>query len=350
MLALAAEPQESGLVTLRVGVPTAAGSLADIAADGASGLCTSSPGRITCPATESVTFRFGLDGPYSLVGDVVLAPGDSGVAFVLTPEQKSSLDAMISASTDAALPADRRRALGELRAWTWSVSIGTLPPDSPLPVPHGWVANIADDPDPTVRRVLVDVLRDLRDPDGTYRQEASDALFALADDRDKRVKVAATATLAFASKQGIVAPLQAWAHAVDRAAKPDAAGKASAITLAKLHGYVDPHDVDVPAALAIVLEHHPEQTWKVWGAWRKEVPLKEDWALTLLTTTTSLHQGLLKQWAKAEPDKFAALIERWEPGEPHSTRYDVIREWLTDTNSPVVRAALDLPPVKAGSR
>ena len=77
----------AGTATLHVGVHREAGDVYDIAVDGAAGLCTASPTRISCPADDPVTFRWGPGGDWALVGATQVAPEEVGVAFVLATEE-----------------------------------------------------------------------------------------------------------------------------------------------------------------------------------------------------------------------------------------------------------------------
>ncbi|MBW2257010.1 MAG: hypothetical protein JRI25_20790, partial [Deltaproteobacteria bacterium] len=83
---LAATAAEGGApVTLRVGIHVEAGTVYDIAADGADGLCSAGPSWLRCPASGPVQFRWGpgASSGWELSGDTVLEPGETGVAWVL---------------------------------------------------------------------------------------------------------------------------------------------------------------------------------------------------------------------------------------------------------------------------
>lgn len=330
-------------VTLWVGVPVEAGDVWDIVAEGATGTCQVGPSRLTCPATGLVTFRWGPDDDRMIVGQFALAPGERGLAWALTEQERADLDRWRTDALGAEDALTRKDALYALRPWTWQAT-GPLPATSPPPIPAGFLAAAARDREWTVRRALVELCRDVRDPDGALEQELFDVLASLTDDPDRRVAKAASAAMAAAARTDRVPAEQAWERAYAAVADPGPAGRSAALTLAKL-GVVLPAGgaVDPESAVARTLATHPEQAWRVWAGWKDSVQYHDDWVRTLLATTVSLNQGLVKHWAKYDADHLARAIASWEPAAPHSERFRVLGRWLAETPNDELRTALELP-------
>jgi hypothetical protein len=314
-------------VTLRVGVHRDAGGIVGVAADGAAGQCAVNAASLSCPALGPVTFRWGPSDGYELVGDAVLEPGQTGTAFVLRPEDAATLDRLRS-DVLADDPLVRRAAVEALHEWTWAAGYGPLPSTGPVPVPPGWLLERLDDRDWRVRRALVDVSRDFRDHE--REAEVEEVLLALAADRNPKVRRAGLAALGAASREDLVDPIAAWERALAAVEETGGRGRAAAGTLAKLSTVLDAPQVDPVVAVERTLAYHPEQAWRVWGAWRNEVPLRRDWLELLLKTTHGLHRGLLRDWAARDPAGLQAVVQAWEPTEPHSDRWRVIQLWIAD--------------------
>jgi hypothetical protein len=313
----------------------------DVAADGAAGQCLLSLSRLTCPATDPVTFRWGPGGDWALHGDTVLAPGGSGVAFVLDPVSKAALDGATAEAEHAADPIVRREAIEALQAWTWRSAGGPLPSTAPVPLPDGWLLARSDDGDWRVRRAVVDLATWMRDERRAAEVEAT--LQKLADDRNPKVKKAAIASLSRAARADMVNAIDAWEVAMEGVHEPNARGRAAAGSLARLSTELTAEEVDPVAAVEVLLHEKPEQAWRVWAAWRDDVPFRDDWVLLLFRETNGLHRGLVRTWAERNPKELAAAVTAWEPSAPHSERYDVLAAWLSDTDDPALRAALGLP-------
>ncbi len=324
-------------VTLQIGVHREAGGLVNVATDGAAGQCSLGPSSITCPATGPVAFRWGPNPSgtgfqptaerWSIVGDTTLAPGSTGLAFVLRPGDAALLDSLRAQVSDDD-PLIRRAAIEALHEWTWSAGYGPLPSTAPVPVPAGWLLEGASDPDWRVRQAMIHVCRDFRDRE--REPEIEECLLSLASDPHRKVQRAAIAALGGASREGLIDPLDAWKRATDSVPEAGSRGRAASATLARLSTELEADQVDPVSAIELVIAHHPEQAWRVWGAWRDEVPLRRDWLLQLLTTTSGLHRGLLRKWAAADPAGFASTLAAWEPREPHSERWRVIQLWISD--------------------
>ncbi len=335
-------------VTLWVGVPVQAGDVWDIVAEGTSGTCAVGPSRLTCPTEGLVTFRWGPSSadPANdrlIVGQFALAPGEHGLAWALTQQERADLERWRTDALGAEDPIARKDAVYALRPWTWQAN-GPLPATSPPPIPAGFLAAMSQDKVWTVRRALVELCRDLRDPDGALEEELFDTLTTLAGDADKRVAKAAEKAIAAAAISDRVPAEQAWERAFNAVSDPGASGRSAALTLAKLGSALPPGgDIDPEAAVARTLAAHPEQAWRVWAGWKDSVQYQDAWVQTLLTSTISLNQGLVKHWAKFDADHLAQAIRSWEPAAPHSERFRVLGLWLADTPNDELRSALELP-------
>jgi hypothetical protein len=277
-----------------------------------------------------------------VIGQFALAPGERGVAWVLTEQEQADLERWRTTALGDPDPLARREAIYALRPWLWGAD-GPLPDTAPLPIPPGFLTDVSDDASPVVRRALLELVRDLRDPENTLEAEVADVLATLVTDGDKRVAKAAYTALAGTARKDVTPAIDAWNTAFEGVLDPGPRGRSAAITLAKL-GAVLPvgPDVDAEVAVARTIAHHPEQAWRVWNAWRDAVPYHDDWARTLLGTTVNLNQGLVKHWGAYEAGHLAAAIRDWEPAEPHSERWRVLGLWLADTENEELRAALGL--------
>lgn len=344
----------SSFVTLSVAVLRDAGSIHQVAADGAAGLCTSVAQSLHCPANGPVTFRWGGDDEFVLVGDTVLPPGGIGVAvvwaaddareaeiarlagpigpdvvrdlFVRTgdpvvtpsPAMWSSLLALVD-SPDARV---RLEVVDALVPYWRQTASDPFPAGAPQVVPPEVIRRLAVDPSRAVRRRLASRLREVRAPDQPFETVANTVLLTLAATDSGGVQRAAFAALADRSRRGETPALEAWHLALDRVSIPGPPGRAAANTLAALATELEPSaEVDPRLALDRTAVHHLERVWHVWKAWRGEVPFDGLLAERLLRETVGVSPVLFGAWAQQDPEGLAELLRRWEPRSPHSDRY-----------------------------
>jgi len=78
--------------TLHVGIHRDAGTIYEIAADGAAGQCTTGPARLSCPARGAVRFRWAGDPAWQLTGQDEVGPGEVARAWVLAREELRQQD------------------------------------------------------------------------------------------------------------------------------------------------------------------------------------------------------------------------------------------------------------------
>lgn len=359
-------------VTLNVGVHVDAGTVADIAADGASGQCTIAPSALVCPADGPVTFRWGKGGPWEMTGDTVVEPGHTGVAWVLAPDAERETELMrlrgavnadvvreyfqrqgtveppvpsygmlaaLISRTQHPDPVVRRIVVDVLMQWTWRSSLGPLPPTAPVPIPPGVLTRLSQDTDVRVRRKTGALIRSMRP--GDLSDEAGEALARLAVDDAAGVRAEAFRASARGELSGASTVEEAWERAMQGLTEPGTSGRAAAGTLAYLATVAGPEDhVDPVAAVERTLLHHPNQTWKVWARWRDRVPFRSDWALILLRDTWALSPGLVKHWAESDPDGLAQTLRTWESSAPHSSRFELVASHLVHDPHPAIRAAI----------
>lgn len=355
---LVTEPIGDGFVALTVGVHREAGTVYDVAADGAAGQCSVTGFTITCPARAPVTFRWGPDSPFALVGDAVLAPGQQGTAIVWATEA-SRADVRAALAADRTNPAVVRRTFvrtsdnpippasaglfadlldlvhaddprvrrevvdGLVPYWRHTDS-DPFPLGAPSVVPPDTLSALASDPDLGVRRRLASRLREVRAPGEPLAQEATLQLIRLAGEGGG-VQRAAFASLASRARDGRAPAIESWMTAIDRVATPGPPGRAAANTLAALATELEPGpDVDPVEAVRLCAANHLERTWAVWRAWRDHVPFDAVLAERLLRETLGLSPPVVRAWAEDDPDGFAAVLRRWEPSDHHSDRYDAI--------------------------
>lgn len=364
------------IATLHVAIHREAGAIHDIAVDGAVGQCrVIAPTRIQCPADGPVRFRWGPGGEWVLTGDTEVGPGQVGTAFVMAPPgtHRETLAVLQEPTYDNVREAYFRTGANELpvpslplverlielsahedwrirRLVTRSLvpyvrhtSADPFPAGSPTLIPAGLLVRLATDPDVRVRRRAAHLIRELNHSD-PRSEERRIAVESMRNDRNRRVRKLAIVLERDLATEGEDEALEAWNGALSRVPKPKAPGRAASNSLAVLHGRVDPERVDVEQALARVLQHHPERGWRVWAAWRREIPFDPVHAEFLLRETVGLSQALLRHWASHEPEAFADLLERWEPEEPHSERWRVIGIWVDPkAEHPRLRQVLGLP-------
>lgn len=354
-------------VVLWVGVHREAGTLGDVAADGASGLCTAEVTWIRCPArTGPVTFRWGnpgvgawalsvrgADGGWT-EGPVTLEPGHGAVAAVLPassaraaerarlepsvvtpadvrelfvrtgdhavfPPSAAELSAL-AALAEHADPRVRRELPDALLPWLRHTAEDPMPPGSPPVVPAGTLLALAHDGDPAVRRRLASRLRDVRDGE-QVAAEVTAALSWLVTTGGGAQRAALVA-MGSRSKEGSSPALDAWRVARVRLRDPGPPGRAAVKTLSALATELDPGgEVDPAAVLRDVLAFHPERTWSFWNAWRRDVPIDQQVLVRLFRDTVGWSPGLLGWWGRTSPDELEAAFVAWEPGPPHSERY-----------------------------
>lgn len=363
---------------LRVGVHRGAGSVSDVAADGAAGLCVPGPSTIACPATGPVTFRWAGDPAWTLVGATVVAPGEVGEAWILPPDTARTAEiAALGAPTadvvrallvrdgahEIAAPSpgmlDRlwtlaehpdplvRRALVDaLMPFIRHTASDPFPAEAPPVFPPGLLADLAVDEDFRVRRRLAVTLKEVRTTDVSppwLVDEVHAVLVELLDDR-AAVQRAAISTLSQSAWEGVVPAEDAWIEAIERVRIPGAPGRAAAGTLARLAASLEPGPhVDPQLAVRLVYEYQRERTWAVWSAWREHVPFDRARAEVLLRDTLGMNGRLLRHWAEEDPAALAAALRAWEPVAPHSTRFGIAARALEATQDPALRDALDLP-------
>lgn len=363
--------------TLHVGVHAAAGSVYDIAADGASGQCVVGPARISCPADAPVTFRWGPGGPWTLVGQTIVAPGEVGVAFVLASEEARTAErtqlahrpidpevirrvfvrtgtqearapsiGMIDDLTGLAGHPDprvRRAVLDALVPFWRHTASDPFDAAAPELVGEQLIGQFAEDEDVRVRRRLAARLKDIQEPDQAVAEQVFAALGSLSGDSRASVQRAATASMSQAAGGAAVPSEVAWAMAMQNVTREGPPGRAAANTLKHLRSYLDADQVDATEAVHAALQHHPERAWHVWSAWREEVPFRRPWVDLLLRETAGLDRRLLRYWASREPESLGMALAAWEPAPPHSARWEVLRAWLSDAEDPPLRDILGLP-------
>jgi hypothetical protein len=361
--------------TLHVGVHRAAGGIHDVAADGASGQCrVLGMSRLVCPARGPVTFRWGGDEDFALVGQSVVEPGTTGEAFVLPPDGSRTMwrERLADPTLDDVretfirtgareIPIPSRALFGDLVALTahpsWQVrreavrglmpyvrhtSSDPFPADSPTLVPPGVYERLARDPSRQVRRRALQLLKEMQ-PEDPRAAEAQRVVAASRDDADRRVRKLALVVATKAATEEIRDPYEAWQEALGRVHVQGPTGRAAANALRQLRGRVPFGSVDADRALGLIIEHQPEKAWAFWNAWRTEVPFDAERLLYLLGATVNLSEGLLKRFAVEHPVELAAVVRRWEPRSPHSRRFQVVGRWVDPVAvDPELRAALGL--------
>ncbi|NCG20197.1 MAG: hypothetical protein GWP91_14405 [Rhodobacterales bacterium] len=371
----------AGTATLHVGVHRQAGGVYNIAADGATGLCVAGPARISCPAEGTVHFRWGGDAAWGLTGEVDVAAGEVGVAHVLAIESSRVAERELLATNVTrdvvhalfvaapglpALPPSEgmvhdlerlarhpdphvRRAVIEGLVPFWRhMSTDPFIADAPEILEPGLITLLTSDADVRVRRRMAARLKELRALDPGQVAEVDAALSRLVSDVKPTVQKAALTSLKVATAQGVTAAEQSWNKSMARVPTPGAPGRAAANTLAFLAKETVSSDRVVPQeAVELVLLHHREKAWKVWFAWRGDVPFNRANVDILLRDTVALHRGLMRYWARVEPIALADAIRAWEPHAPHSGRWNVSRTWLADTDVRALRDALELVDKKA---
>jgi len=373
-------------VLLHVAIHVDAGTIQQIAADDAAGQCALGPSWLSCPAgSEPVHFRWGPGGEdWVLTGDTTLAAGQQGTALVLPPD-RARADALARLAPDVVTEADirdlfvrdgdhvpdppsagmltalyalrthpdklvRRAMVEGMQPLCHVASLGPFPPDAPCPIPDDLLTALAKDKDKGARRRVAVLVRDLRP--SHLDAEAGKILKRLAVDPVRGVRRAAMVSVARAPISGALDAEAAWCEALANVPQPGPPGRAACNTLARLAHQAGPSEtIDPSAAIALVLDHHPERAWRVWTAWRDAVPFRRDWVDLLLRRTLGFSPRLLALWVQQDPDGLADAMHAWEPAEPHSERYGLIARAIADAEptSPaladVVQAAA--PPPEA---
>jgi len=361
-LFLVATGHGAEVAALHVGVHREAGTILNIAADGADGQCWTARERLLCPASQPVTFRYGGDGDWVVVGESVVAPGATGVAFVLAdpaaradeitrlargtvtaddvrdlfvrtgdhpvaPPSMEMLDALF-ALVDHPDSAVRKAVIDALVPWWRHTASDPLPADAPQLVPGGLITGLARDRDHRVRRRLANRLREVNEPGEPLQAEAREALVLLAS-QVGGVQRAATTSLSLQARAGRANAVQTWQLSMERVTTPGPPGRAAANSLGRLAAELEPSDVvDPERAIELVFVHHRERTWNVWGAWRHHVPFDADRLARLLRETEGAHRGLLRHVQEHHPEELQDILASWEPAQPHSERYRMIRGML----------------------
>ena len=355
MIALWVGAALAGTATLHVGVHREAGTVRDVVADGATGQCVVRGSLLECPAEGPVTFRWGrVDDPWVLWGELTVAPGDTGRAWVFAAEGvHSDCGVRLAGTFDEGVVRDcfvatgeslpplslsmyrrllelvehedftiRRAAIdGLMPLWRHTAS-DPYPLGSPSLIPEGLVSRLAADIHPRVRRRLASRLRDLNEP--KHAEEVLLAMSGLANDRPG-LQRASVATLKVQAVDGRIPPVDAWERAMVQVQRPGPPGKAAANTLAALAQVLEAGpDVQPADAVERTLMYQPERAWKVWTAWSTDVGYRDAWVRRLLHETEGWSKALLTSWAETHPDALKEAIQDWEAGEPHSERYHEI--------------------------
>lgn len=381
----------AGSVTLRVAVHREAGTIHDVAADGAAGQCTVSVEALQCPADGPVTFRWGRGGDFALVGATTLSPGESGAAFVLAPEPSRTAERArlapervtaqdvrdlfvrtgdhpvpvpslgmledLFALADHPDPIVRRELPDALLPYWRHTASDPFPPRAPPIVPEGLLTRLSKDPDLAVRRRLCARLRDLREPGEPLADEATRVLLSLAG-QGGSVQRAAFASLASRGREDRLSStpddqtpvLEAWDAALAGVSTPGPPGRAAAKALVTLAAVVDPERVDPVAAVHRTAATHLERTWSVWNAWREHVPFDRNLVDKLLRETIGWSPALVRHWGRVAPDALADALVAWEPTRPHSDRYRAILRSLRRIDAPALRGLGAADNLSPGSR
>ncbi|MCB9685857.1 MAG: hypothetical protein H6735_12520 [Alphaproteobacteria bacterium] len=367
-------PEGSAVAVLWVGVLRDAGTVFDVASDGASGQCVVAAESIQCPARLGpVAFRYAGDGPYVLTdgtseGVVEVQAGQRVSAWVLPPDdarvaERARLAPGVVTEQDVTalfvrtgdhepLPPSYgqlrdlvalvdhpdvrvRRVLPDaLLPWWRHTASDPIPLGAPAIVPEGLVLTLAGDHDVIVRKRLASRLRDLREPGQSQEREANEVLSALATEGGG-VQRAALGSLATRSREEAAPPMQTWTLAMAGITEPGARGRAAATALSALKDTIElGPDVDPTEAVELCLTHHPEKTWSLWNAWREEVPFDLDRATRLVRGTVGWSPSLLRHWARTDPAGLADLLVGWEPASPHSDRWSAMVRGLGPVEDP----------------
>ncbi len=322
-----------------------------------------------------MTFRWGPNEDWVMVGQTTVEPEQVGVAYVLAPDSRhADVRAQLSSETtpeavrqaflrtgdrpllpiSMALFTDllsltehddfrvRRETVRSLIPYVRHTASDPFASDAPTLIPEGLLLRLSEDPHPGVRRKTGALIREMG-PEDPHSSEADVVLGRLLKDGNRGARRIALGVLTnrATERPGGDEPLEAWNAALARVESAGAPGRAACNGLAKLHGEVEPADVGAHGALALMLVHHPERAWRFWGAWKAEIPFDGARVEVLFGQTIGLHAGLLNHWAVENPTELADSIERWEPSEPHSERWGVVRGWLEPVASePRLRASL----------
>lgn len=377
----------AGTVTLHVGVHADAGSIHDIAVDGASGQCRVEPAQLVCPAEDTVTFRWGPPTEdWVLVGDTVLEPGEGGKAWVLAPEaQRANWRARLLPQVvvpqdvrDAFLrqgrieppspsfgmlrdlnllvvhsdPEVRKLVAEAIHALAAGSSSNPFPRDAPLPLAPGVLSTLASDRDWRVRIRVAQLMGEIRNTG--LRYEVVGLLDELTHDKKPLVRRAAIRGLGRMGEQAMIPPEDAWERAMRLGSQPKGPGRASMYVLARLANHLEPSErVDPAAAVELALEHHPELAWVVWKRWRGHLPYDGRWVRQLLANSAGMNPIMLERWADEDPDDLALAFIEFEPAtvQPATRRFRLAQWALFDTEHAGLRHALRLdvdPPPPPG--
>ena len=355
----------AGTATLHVSVPHAAGTTEDIAVPDGVGPCARDDGFVRCDTDVPIRFRWDGADDWTLSGVMVVAPGQTGRAFVLTaPREEDEQAAFLQALLDdvqvdrheitrlreltvytsdwtppyptrAALQAHtallrhrdakvRREALEGLHPFVAGTSFDPTPREAPSPLYVENLDALAMDPDVGVRKRLARILRDAR-PD-IPRQDVARLLELLLQDPHAGVRRAAVVGLTGAVDRDAMTAEHAWSLVLARVPEPPPAGRAAANQLASLRSRLlrEGTEVDVVAALELVLAHHPERAWRVWSTWKQELPVKEAWIRRLLDDTVGMDPVLVGHWQEHASDVLDRVVAEWTP-ERHPERADLLR-------------------------
>jgi len=376
MLVLFLSAAMASQITLQVGVYRGAGSLSDIVIDGEVPICEETPTELHCQSASPLTWRWHGDSAWELVGDMPVEPGQTGHAWILAadatrteqqqtlasdnvtaqqirdlfvrtgdhhpdPPSSSMLQELVELTThrDKAI---RREVVTAMQPWFAGTPQDPMARTAPLFFDESLLMRFARDSDPGVRRRLLHILRDLHP--SVSRDLAHTIMVRLTRDRHAGVRRAAMATLRQMPRLNIMTDEEVWKRAFQVLPDPGPPGRAACNTLASLAKRLPVSNSVNPAqAIRLTLKRHPGRAWRLWTAWRKQVPLTASMGRYLLLHTVGLSEPLFKTWAKEQPALLTSLLQEWEPQAPHTGRWHTIRSWLANVQDTDLRVLLQLP-------
>lgn len=220
-------------------------------------------------------------------------------------------------------PRVRREALEGLHPWLAGTPFDPLPMNAPMVLDGAALDRLLDDPDPGVRKRLARILRDARP--AMPRDQVRAHLERLLRDPHAGVRRTALVALPDAVDREVLPAVDAWAHIVGFLPRSRPDGRAACNQLARMRSRLARAgaQVDVEAAFEQVLRHHPERGWRVWSAWRRELPVREAWMARLLDDTVGLDRALIRHWHETAPEVLDRALERWQ-----ATRHPERRDQL----------------------
>jgi hypothetical protein len=138
------------------------------------------------------------------------------------------------------------------------------------------------------------------------------------EDGPRRTRRSALAALPEIAARRMLESGDAWSYIHPQLHTADAPVGAAARALGRL-APVATHEIAPETArevLVDLLDQRPEAAWRFWFRWRESLPLQGPLAQQLLAQTVGLHGGLLRFWAKEDPETLAALLTRWSAQAP----------------------------------